>query len=137
MVKPYLLDVNVFIALVWPNHMHHSQARGWFDRTRSAGFRTCPITQLGFLRLFCNSKVTDVSMTPAAAESTLQTITRLPDHEFWNDDLPCSKLFEQMFVTGPKQFTDCYLIALAKHRGGLVATFDRGMLDSDHVESIG
>ena len=36
-----LLDVNVLIALVWPNHVHHEAARAWFTRRRKDGWATC------------------------------------------------------------------------------------------------
>jgi predicted nucleic acid-binding protein len=29
-----LLDVNVLIALAWPNHVHHGIARNWFRKQR-------------------------------------------------------------------------------------------------------
>jgi predicted nucleic acid-binding protein len=27
----HLLDVNLLIALAWPNHVHHTSARAWFS----------------------------------------------------------------------------------------------------------
>ena len=30
-----LPDVNVLIALAWPNHVHHDAARSWFATNRS------------------------------------------------------------------------------------------------------
>ena len=48
-MKPYLLDTNVLIALAWPNHVHHREAQTWFEKKGAAGFRTCPITQTGFV----------------------------------------------------------------------------------------
>jgi hypothetical protein len=50
-MKPYLLDINVLIALAWCNHIHHEDARRWFARKGAAGFRTCPISQTGFVRI--------------------------------------------------------------------------------------
>jgi predicted nucleic acid-binding protein len=32
-----LLDVNVLIALAWPNHVHHDLAQTWFERNRRHG----------------------------------------------------------------------------------------------------
>ena len=37
-----LLDVNVLIALAWPNHVHHVAARAWFEEHREEGWATCP-----------------------------------------------------------------------------------------------
>lgn len=29
-----LLDVNVLVALAWPNHVHHEAVQAWFTETR-------------------------------------------------------------------------------------------------------
>jgi hypothetical protein len=39
-----LLDVNVLIALGWPDHVHHAAARHWFGQSCSNGWATTPIT---------------------------------------------------------------------------------------------
>ena len=36
-----LLDVNVLMALAWPNHVHHAPARSWFNARRKSGWATC------------------------------------------------------------------------------------------------
>ena len=46
-----LLDVNVLLALAWPTHIHHAAAHRWFAENCAAGWATCPLTQLGFVRL--------------------------------------------------------------------------------------
>ena len=66
-MKPYLLDTNVLIALAWPNHIHHQEAQNWFAKKRSAGFRTCPLTQTGFVRISSNSQFTSPAVTPGEA----------------------------------------------------------------------
>jgi predicted nucleic acid-binding protein len=45
----FLLDVNLFMALLWENHEHHQIARRWFRSVN--GFLTCPVAQLGFARV--------------------------------------------------------------------------------------
>ena len=50
-MTPYLLDVNVLIALAWPNHVHHGEALRWFEAKAVKAFRTCPMTQAGFVRI--------------------------------------------------------------------------------------
>jgi toxin-antitoxin system PIN domain toxin len=128
-VKPALLDINVLLALAWPSHVHHHEAQAWFARRRAAGFRTCPLTQTGFVRISSNPNFTSQAVSPGAALLLLEQITSLPEHEFWPDDLPLNQALprEQMIV-GHRQITDAYLIALAASRGGIVATLDRGML---------
>ena len=87
-MKPYLLDVNVLIALVWPSHLHHEQAQRWFARRRAAGFRTCPLTQTAFVRISSNPNFTPNAVGPREALALLDRITSMPEHAFWPDDLP-------------------------------------------------
>ncbi|MEX2261212.1 MAG: TA system VapC family ribonuclease toxin [Bryobacteraceae bacterium] len=128
-MKPRLLDINVLIAMAWPSHVHHAQAQDWFARNRSAGFRTCPLTQAGFVRISSNPSFTSHAVSPRTALVLLDRITELPEHGFWPDDLPLNQaiLPEQQLV-GHRQITDAYLIALAAAHGGAVATLDRAML---------
>lgn len=44
----HLLDVSTLIALIWPSHVHHSQASAWRQDKKLA---LCPITELGFIRV--------------------------------------------------------------------------------------
>lgn len=45
----HLLDVNLLLACAWQSHAEHAKARAWLERQKS--FATCPISQLGFLRV--------------------------------------------------------------------------------------
>jgi toxin-antitoxin system PIN domain toxin len=122
------LDVNVLIALVWSFHVHHEQARHWFREQRRAGIRTCPITQAGFVRISSNPRFTPDALTPDHAIALLASITSIPEHEFWPDDLPVSRAVLPGMLATHRQVTDAYLVALAKSRGGVLATLDRGVL---------
>jgi hypothetical protein len=46
-----LLDVNVRLALAWPNHVHREAAHYAFAAIQAEGWDTCPHTELGFVRL--------------------------------------------------------------------------------------
>ena len=128
-MKPYLLDVNVLIALAWPSHVHHRVARRWFARIRSAGFRTCPMTQAGFVRISSNPAFTDDAASPQGAMGLLDAVTALPEHDFWPDDLPLREAIPAGApLLGHRQVTDAYLLGLAKARGGRLATLDRAVL---------
>jgi hypothetical protein len=128
-VKPYLLDVNVLIALVWPSHVHHRLAQTWFSERRSTGFVTCPLTEIGFLRISSNPKFTRQAVLPVESLALLERIRAMPEHEFWTDDLPVADaLGSGREILGDRQITDAYLLALARAHGGILATFDRGVL---------
>ena len=138
--RPYLLDVNLLIALAWPSHVHHELAQAWFARTRRAGFRTCPVTEAGFVRISSNPKFSPVAATPADALALLDQITRLPEHEFWPDDLSLQAALSKIrpLVASHRQITDAYLAGLATSHGGILATLDRGaVVLSSSVELVG
>ena len=68
----YLLDVNVLVALFWPNHNHNKPAQAWFEGVKR--FATCPITELGFLRV---SSIKDVPVgTPPSTSFIKKPQTR-------------------------------------------------------------
>ncbi len=144
MSRPYLLDVNVLIALAWPSHVHHAEAQAWFGRRRKVGFRTCPLTQLGFVRISSNPGFSPQAVSPKEAEDLLSRITALPEHGFWPDDLPYANALGQppgkiaRTVAGHRQVTDAYLIGLAAAHGGVLATLDRAASAlSGPVELVG
>lgn len=83
-----LLDVNVLIALGWPNHVHHAAAQRWFTQFSSNGWATTPITEAGYVRISSNRSVMQVSTTPAIAIAQLAAMTSLAGHTFWPDDVP-------------------------------------------------
>jgi predicted nucleic acid-binding protein len=48
-VLRYLLDVNILVALLDEDHIHHQRATAWFD-TPGLQWAVCPFTEAGFLR---------------------------------------------------------------------------------------
>jgi toxin-antitoxin system PIN domain toxin len=126
-MKPYLLDTNVLIALAWPNHVHHAEATAWFVHKAAPGFRTCPITQTGFVRISSNPSFSANAVTPAEALALLERITKLPGHDFWPDDLTALEAFSSAVLATHRQATDAYLLALAGAHDGVLATLDRGI----------
>ena len=124
-----LLDVNVLVALAWPNHVHHEAALRWFEANHGDGWATCPSTQSGFVRVSSNRKVTPEARSPHEAILLLRRIVGLPGHRFWPDDISIASLpeIEPERLVGYRQVTDAHLLALAIRRGGRLATFDRGV----------
>jgi toxin-antitoxin system PIN domain toxin len=125
----HLLDVNVLLALAWPNHVHHQPAHAWFQANQKKGWATCPITQAGFVRLSCQPAVTRLLIPVLEAVHILTASTKSPHHQFWEHDTPVASLLPEMLarVMGPKQLTDAVLVDLAIRRQGALATFDRHM----------
>lgn len=118
----YLLDVNVLIALVVADHVHHDPADNWLANTGES-FATCPITQGGLVRLLLRG-----GQSANTASAVLAALTDDERHEFWPDDLPY-RAVPMTGVIGHRQVTDAYLAQLARQRGGRLVTFDRGMAE--------
>ena len=124
-----LLDVNVLIALAWPNHVHHAAARAWFEDRREEGWATCPLTEAGFVRVSCNPSVVRHTVTPLDAIAVLEKLTRLGTHVFWPLDRSIVQLPEAIGarIQGYRQITDAVLLAAAVQRDGQLATLDGGL----------
>lgn len=123
-----LLDVNVLIALLQPDHAHHAAAQQWWTENRQEGWATCPLTQNGFLRIVSQPKYPR-PITVAEALELLAEDVADTNHQFWPDDISLldTVLFRRDRMLGPKQLTDIYLLALAVKHGGRLATFDRAI----------
>jgi len=130
-VSAALLDLNVLAALFWPAHEHNEAAHEWFRARAGARWATCPLTQLGFVRLTSNPAFSRDALSPASALALLASNLRHPLHEFWDESLQVPSAIEgiERSLQGYRQLTDAYLLALAHHRQGVLATFDRGLRD--------
>lgn len=120
-----LLDVNVLIALLDADHVHHDAARMWLKEHIGLGWASCPITQNGVLRIMSQTSYPN-SVTPGAVAHRLRTATQARHHQFWPDSVSLirpSVLKPEQVITS-KQITDLYLLALAVSRGGRLVTFD-------------
>ena len=115
-----LLDSNVLVALVQQNHVHAEQAGAWLDTLREP-YATCPLTQGALLRLLLREGV-----SAADARVSLKSVVDDDRHQFWPDDIDYLAV-RLDGVVGHRQVTDAYLAALARARGGRLATFDRGL----------
>lgn len=119
MANAHLLDGNVLVALVVPEHVHHEAARSWFFEC--AAFATCPTVQGTLLRLLLRQGSGIVQ-----AARVLAAVVAHPRHEQWLDELTYAEV-DISHVLGHRQVTDAYLAGLARARGGRVATLDRGL----------
>jgi uncharacterized protein len=126
-----LPDVNVLVALAWPNHVHHERATAWFEANHRRGWATTPLTESGFVRVSSNRRVTPAATRPEAAIRLLRELTALPGHAFWTDDISIarSRWIAAERLLGHGQVTDAHLVALALRRRGRLVTFDRGIVE--------
>lgn len=124
-----LLDVNVLIALAWPNHTLHTAARRWFDRHHRDGWATTPVTESGFVRVSSNRAAIATATSPALAIELLTAMTSLAGHEFWPDNLTLitGGRGRTDLIASHRDVTDAHLVALAQERRGALVTFDTGV----------
>jgi toxin-antitoxin system PIN domain toxin len=121
-----LLDVNVLLALAWPNHQFHAAATRRLESSRDR-WATCALTQLGFIRLSSNPAAVPAAKTPAEAATLLASMVKDRLHVYLKSlsapsDQESIRMFER--ILGSKQVTDAYLLRLAhQHRARLI-TFD-------------
>ncbi len=131
----HLLDGNVLIALTDADHVSHQRATDWF--VASGGrFATCPITQGALIRYIMRVWAgVGLSASLSAAKALLAQVVAMDAHVFWPDGIAFHEVPETG-ITGYRQVTDAYLVALARHNGGRIATLDRtlaGLHGSDAV----
>lgn len=122
-----LLDINVLIARVDPNHEFHSRVRVWLKTRSTEGIVTCPLTENGFLRIYGHPNYPGGPGSPEQARLDLQAIRALPRHQFVGDTLSIADTahFPSLQKAAPKALTDLYLLALAAANGLRFATFDQ------------
>ena len=117
-----LLDANLLIALVVPDHVHHDRAIAWWSPHQHA-FATCPSTQGSLVRFLLRE-----GQPVGVARRTLETLANHSRHVFWADSVRYEEVPLER-TTGHCQVTDGYLAALARAHDGHVATLDRGFAD--------
>ena len=136
--KSCLVDVNVWIALAYDLHVHHSVARKWFDGLEPEQALFCRLTQLGFLRLLTNRKVMkDDTLNQLEAWKTYDRTLRDSRVAFVGESLrlePELRRLTKSALQSTNLWTDAYLAAFASTSGFSVATFDKGFAAMKGVE---
>jgi toxin-antitoxin system PIN domain toxin len=121
-----LLDVNVLLAVAWPNHQFHAAAKRRLERSLDR-WATCAITELGFVRLSSNPAAIPTAKSPQEAVSLLAAMVSDPLHVYF-PSLPSlvAKNARPQFANlfGTKQIMDAYLLWLARRHHAIFVTFD-------------
>jgi hypothetical protein len=125
-----LLDINVCIALLDPNHVFHERAHSWWFVNRKHGWASCPLTENGIVRIMSNPAYSKEARFPVSdlIQHLLKFVSQT-NHDFWPDDLSLrdTRIFNPERLHSSARLTDSYLLALAAHRKGRLATFDRAI----------
>ena len=123
-------DINVWLALASPEHMHSALARRWWEEEEGA-IAFCRLTQLGFLRLVTTAAAMD------GKPLTMTEAWRVYDR-FYDDDRvtlmteppEVEKHFRTKAVgktASPKVWADAWLLAVAQAAEGALVTFDKAL----------
>ena len=74
-----LPDLNVWLALIWPEHIHHQLAVQCWEQQAAPQVLFCTVTALGLVRLVCQPKLMGTAVRSAAeASALLEALCRQP-----------------------------------------------------------
>jgi predicted nucleic acid-binding protein len=107
------------------NHEFHGRVAAWLQSSNAPQLASCPITELGFLRVLAQAPA--YGFTVAQARTLLLRLKqgRAFRLAFIADEHDCSLL--PTWVKSPKQITDGYLSRLASAKGAVLATLDESI----------
>jgi toxin-antitoxin system PIN domain toxin len=135
----YLPDVNVWIAMYSPGHVHHAVALGWFNRSIEEDLVFCRVTQMGFLRLLTNRHVMGINtLSPPNAWAALDEILINPRIFFAKEPPGLEDLWREIMHEpnpGSNAWTDSYLTAFANQAGVTLVTFDKQLAARKNVRT--
>jgi toxin-antitoxin system PIN domain toxin len=124
----YLADVNVWIALVAEQHIHHPPGLRWFRNLVNEQLAFCRVTQMGFLRLLTNKHVMrEEVMNPYQAWEAYRILRSDRRVGYMDEPAGLSEFwhsFTQGQAASPNLWTDAYLCAFAQAARLTLATFD-------------
>lgn len=127
-MKGNLLDLNLLLALAWPNHQFHLRATEWFSAERRGPWSTCAITEVGFVRLSSHPAFTAHAVTPGEAVLLLARMTEDAEHVYAGESPRfVDRVFDAIVprIAGHRQVTDSHLVGLAVRHDLRLVTFDR------------
>ena len=124
-------DVNVWMALLNPDHEHHDLAAKWWASETTGQIAFSRVTQMSLLRLLTTAVV--MGGKPLSMAQAWATYGRLLHDErvtFASEPQSVEKPFREHSSKGsasPKLWADAYIIAFAQEMGATLVTFDRAL----------
>lgn len=124
-----LLDVNTLLALGWVEHEAHAWVVKRLTHGAAPRWATCPITQLGFIRISSTSGIFSRNLSPHQAHAALAALCRDEKHHFLGEHLSALDC-DFSALNEPRQTSDAYLVALARHHGLCLLTLDKRLVNA-------
>src|SRR5947207_483379 len=124
-------DVNVWLALLFADHIHRDRARAWWDADQSDVIAFLRLTQLGLLRLLTTAAA--MNGTPLAMPEAWAAYARLfvDQRVAFLDEQPGLETrfrsYSREQTASPKLWADAWLLAFAEETSGTIVTFDRAL----------
>jgi predicted nucleic acid-binding protein len=125
--KRHLLDVNVLIALLSEDHIHHQMAKKWFA-TPALQWAISPFSEAGLLRYMTRPATGGYSVEQIT--TMLAKFAQLPGYSYQTVDADWRTLTRPFAkqVFGHNQITDAYLLGIAIREGLVLVTFDKAII---------
>lgn len=126
-------DVNVWLALTYDRHVHHTVAKRWFEHSdKEARLCFCRFTQISFLRLLNTSAVMgeDGVMNQAEAWHVYDQWVENAGAMLLEEPAaiePSFRAFSRQARPAPKDWADSYLAAFASVAGVRLVSFDQAV----------
>jgi toxin-antitoxin system PIN domain toxin len=125
-------DINVWVALTYEGHVHHTTAATWFTAlSPDVTLAFCRFTQLGLLRLLTTAVVMgDDVLTQPQAWAAYDRWLRDPRVTFVDEPPGIEARFRSLTrrrQPATKDWADSFLAALATAGHLTLVTFDRGL----------
>ena len=122
-------DVNLWLALAVPEHLHVGVAARWWKETEGR-IAFCRLTQLGFLRLLTTAAVMrGKPLTSTEAWSVYRRYFEDDRVLFVAEPSGVERLFQKQSEgsASPRVWADAWLLAFAKAAGGTLVTFNKAL----------
>ena len=126
-------DVNVWVALIWRNHIHSEKARLWFESAGDQQFFFCRITQISVLRLLTTERALGRDVQTMAGAWKLwdritadDRITYLPEPEGLESAF---RTASQLRSSSSTVWVDASVLGFAEAARVKLVTFDRALRD--------
>ena len=126
-----LVDVNVWLALVFSDHVHQKKAVAWFDQGQLGQFAFCRITQMGLLRHLTNRTIMGKFVLGQRKAWKVYDQLQLDDRVTFLGEPPKLELQWRALTAAAQPrhrlWTDAYLAAFARVQDISLVSCDRGL----------
>jgi uncharacterized protein len=120
-------DINVWLALVDQNHLHHSPAANYWEDIADTQIGFTRVTMMGFLRLSTQPRILSRTLTYIEAWELYHQFLDEPNHSLLQEPASLDHHFAAFTTQAAfphRLWTDAYLAAFAIASGSRLVSFD-------------